>query len=134
MVWDALHQHGPYLTAEEIFQLIQSQTPDFNRTTIYRVLASLRDVGLVQELQAGKGPCRYAASVDYHGGPQIVCMTCGSVVEIEDLGLSQQIGKLAESNGFEAGDGVDVVVFATCTPCAKLASSAANGLAVQKSG
>ena len=126
MVWDVLHQQGPYLTAEEIYQAVQYQAPDFNKTTVYRVLASLRDVGLVQEMQAGKGPCRYVASVDYHGGPQLVCDLCGTVVEIEDSGLNRRIGELAESYGFQAGDGVDVLVFARCGPCAELSPSNTN--------
>ena len=119
LVWDVLHQQGPYLTAEEIHQLIQAQSPEFNKTTVYRILASLRDVGLVQEMQAGKGPCRYAAAVDYHGGPQLVCDACGIVVEIEDSELSRQIGELAKSYGFESKEGIDVVVFARCSSCAK---------------
>ena len=132
MVWDVLHQQGPYLTAEEIYQAVQYQAPDFNKTTVYRVLASLRDVGLVQEMQAGKGPCRYVASVDYHGGPQLVCDTCGTVVEIQDSGLNQQIGKLAESNGFESKDGVDVIVFARCISCAQLSLSESSEPITQK--
>jgi Fur family transcriptional regulator, ferric uptake regulator len=123
LVWDVLHQQGPYLTAEEIYQLVQGQFPEFNKTTVYRVLASLRDVGLVQEMQAGKGPCRYAAAVDYHGGPQLVCSACGIVVEIEDSGLGRQIGELTKFYGFEAEEGIDVVVFARCRSCAKSALS-----------
>ena len=132
MVWDVLHQQGPYLTAEEIYQAIQGQSPDFNKTTVYRILASLRDVGLVQEMQAGKSPCRYVAAVDYHGGPQLVCDTCGAVVEIQDAGLNQQIGKLAQSNGFESKDGVDVIVFARCISCAKLSLSESSELITQR--
>jgi Fur family peroxide stress response transcriptional regulator len=131
-VWDVLHQQGPYLTAGEIYQAIQGQFPDFNKTTVYRILASLRDVGLVQEMQAGKGPGRYVAAVDYHGGPQLVCDTCGTVVEVQDSSLSRQIEKLAESNGFEAKDGVDVIVFARCTACAKLLLSESDELITQR--
>ena len=132
LVWDILHQHGPYLTAEEIYQVIQSQAPDFNKTTVYRILASLRDVGLVQEMQAGKGPCRYVAAVDYHGGPQLVCDACGTVVEINDSGLNQRIAELAKAYGFESRDGVDVVVFARCSSCANLPASDPGELATQK--
>jgi Fur family ferric uptake transcriptional regulator len=131
-VWDVLHHTGPYLTAEEIYQAIQGHSPDFNKTTVYRILASLREVGLVQELQAGKGPCRYVAAVDYHGGPQLVCDTCGMVVEIQDSGLNQQIGKLAESNGFESREGVDVMVFARCISCAKLSQPESSEISFQR--
>jgi Fur family ferric uptake transcriptional regulator len=126
LLWDVLHQQGPYLTAEEIHQAIQSQSPEFNKTTVYRILASLRDVGLVQEMQAGKGPCRYVAAVDYHGGPQLVCDACGIVVEIEDSGLRRQIGELAKSYGFELKESIDVVVFARCSSCAKSSLSDLN--------
>jgi len=133
LVWDVLHRQGPYLTAEEIYQAIQCQAPDFNKTTVYRVLASLREVGLIQEMQAGKGPCRYVASVDYHGGPQLVCDRCGTVVEIEDPELKQRIGVLAESHGFQAGEGLDVLVFARCGDCAALESATTGELMVQSS-
>jgi Fur family ferric uptake transcriptional regulator len=119
LLWDILHQQGPYLTAEEIHQLLQAQSPEFNKTTVYRILASLKDVGLVQEMQAGKGPCRYVAAVDYHGGPQLVCDACGVVVEIEDSELSQRMGKLVTSYGFEVEEGINVVVFARCRSCAE---------------
>jgi Fur family ferric uptake transcriptional regulator len=131
-LWDVLHQEGPYLTAEEIHQLIQAQSPEFNKTTVYRILASLRDVGLVQEMQAGKGPCRYVAAVDYHGGPQLVCDACGVVVEIEDSELSQRMSKLTKSYGFEAEEGINVVVFARCRSCAKSALSDTNEVVAER--
>jgi Fur family peroxide stress response transcriptional regulator len=131
-VWDVLHRQGPYLTAEEIYQVIQDQAPDFNKTTVYRILASLREVGLVQEMQAGKGPCRYVAAVDYHGGPQLVCDACGTVVEVDDPELSQRIAEIAKTYGFESRDGIDVVVFGKCSNCAKLPASDPAELATQR--
>jgi Fur family transcriptional regulator, ferric uptake regulator len=133
LLWDVLHQQGPYLTAEEIHQFIQAQSPEFNKTTVYRILASLRDVGLVQEMQARKGPCRYAAAVDYHGGPQLVCDACGIVVEIEDSELSQRMGELTKSYGFELTEGIDVVVFARCGSCAKSSLSDSDAVVTQGS-
>jgi Fe2+ or Zn2+ uptake regulation protein len=133
LVWDVLHQQGPYLTAEEIHQAIQEHFPDFNRTTVYRNLASLRDMGLVQEMHAGIGPCRYVTTVDYHGGLQFVCDTCGRVTEVEDSSLSQQIERLAEANGFEPAQGPDIIVYARCHSCASpSASYQADKLAVQR--
>ena len=121
LVWDVLHQQGPFLTAEEIYHKAKKQFPDFSLTTVYRNLASLRDMGLVHEIRAGKGPCRYVTAVDYNGAHQFVCDRCGAVVEIDDLLLRQRVQQLAEANGF-AGDCVtDVVVYSRCTACVGVA-------------
>jgi len=132
LVWDVLHQQGPYLTAEEIYQAIQERNPDFNRTTVYRNLASLRDMGLVEELHAGKGPGRYVTTVDYHGGPQIVCDTCGTVVEIEDASLTRHVEQLAEDNGFVPHQGADIVVYSRCSSCAAKLAPETRGLMMQQ--
>jgi Fe2+ or Zn2+ uptake regulation protein len=132
LVWEVLHHLGPYLTAEEIYQAVQKQSPDFNRTTVYRNLASLRDMGLVQEMHAGKGPCRYVTSVDYQGGPQFVCEACGTVVEVPDSSLSQQIEKLAEANGFVSRQGTDIVVYARCRRCVAAEEANAGALVMQE--
>lgn len=134
LVWDTLHRLGPYLTAEGIFQAIQGEAPDFNRTTVYRNLASLREMGLVQELHAGKGPCRYVTSVDYHGGPQFVCDSCGTVVEVDDPSLTRHTQQLAEANGFVFQKGTDIVVYARCGSCAVMLPAEVNQLTTQGDG
>ena len=132
LVWEVLHHQGPYLTAEEIYHAVQQRSPDFNRTTVYRNLADLRQMGLVQEMRAGKGPCRYVTTVDYHGGPQFVCDTCATVVEVEDPDLVRQIQDLAESNGFISDRTADIVVYARCRDCAVAAAPEEAPLVLQR--
>ncbi len=71
-------RHHP--TAEEVGAAVNRGAPTAARASVYNVLHSLREAGLVGELVVGDAVVRYDANVGRHH--HFVCVACGGV---EDL-------------------------------------------------
>jgi Fur family peroxide stress response transcriptional regulator len=70
--------HHP--TAEEVGAAFNRLVPTAARASIYNVLHSLKDAGLVGELVFDDTVVRYDANVSRHH--HFVCMSCGGVADV----------------------------------------------------
>lgn len=115
MVLAALRSMPGHPSASEIFQEVRASYPYVDISTVYRTLASLRELGLVTETDMGSGDLRYqwASETPHH---HLICQRCGHVAELEhDLmaGLGEQ---LRERHGFVAR--LDhFAIFGLCREC-----------------
>jgi len=67
-------------TAEEVGTAVHRLLPTAARASIYNVLHSLKDAGLVSELVFDDALARYDANVDRHH--HFVCAGCGTVEDV----------------------------------------------------
>jgi Fe2+ or Zn2+ uptake regulation protein len=67
---------GPISSAE-----IQSKCRLFNRATIYRTLAILREENLVRLIEIGDGSLHYESIDDHHH--HLICLKCKSIQRID---------------------------------------------------
>jgi Fur family peroxide stress response transcriptional regulator len=70
--------HHP--TAEEVGSAVNRLVPTAARASVYNVLHSLKDAGLVRELVFDDAVARYDANVDRHH--HFVCSSCGGVADV----------------------------------------------------
>lgn len=77
-------------TAEEIEESVNAGGPILSRASVYNVLHSLTDAGLVTGLSLKDGPVRYDAHVAPHH--HLVCRTCGRVEDVawRDFGVAER--------------------------------------------
>ncbi|HSH60427.1 MAG TPA: transcriptional repressor [Acidimicrobiales bacterium] len=101
----ALLESGSHVTADELTAMVQSAHPDVHTSTIYRCLASLEELGVVDHLHLGHGRAVYHLSDDTH--QHLVCESCGTVVEVPDTvfatlskGLQKQFGFMVQPRHF----------------------------------
>jgi Fur family ferric uptake transcriptional regulator len=132
---DALHERGLHLTgqreavwavvcgcpghicAEHVLAAVEARSPvlGMNKTTVYRTLSLLVELGLVSEHRCGEGPAQYEpASRGRHS--HVMCRRCGTLFNLDEelaetlrAGLASRHGFLAELESYP--------VFGLCASC-----------------
>ena len=103
-----------HLSAEEITELVQHQSPDVAPSTVYRILEELERIGVVEHSHAGKGPTSYHLAHDAHG--HLVCERCGTTIEAPTALFDTLVHEAEASFGF-AVDPHHFAVLGTCARC-----------------
>jgi Fur family ferric uptake transcriptional regulator len=82
MVVEAVAHAGRHVTAEEIFEQVQSRTRAVNIATVYRTLDLLVELGMASRADLGDGKVTYAP-LDHGPHCHLVCRACGKEIEAE---------------------------------------------------
>ena len=94
--------NGLPLSADELMVLLRSGETAFNRATVYREIAFLKEQGVIQEIQfLHERVKRYElASLDHHH--HLVCLRCNRVEDIVlENDLVEQERSILKSKGFK---------------------------------
>ena len=71
-----------HVTADDLAETVQRDHPDVHRSTIYRTLDALEQLGIVDHVHLGHGRAVYHLTDDPH--QHLVCEACGEVTEAPD--------------------------------------------------
>lgn len=119
LVIEALGQSHQHLTISAIQQHIQTahQAQPLSDTTVYRVLQWLKDLGLVAQTDMGQAGIVYALlDTPYHH--HLICLTCGSIITLEDTPFVALREQLRREYGFAAR--IDhMAIYGQCADCRK---------------
>jgi Fe2+ or Zn2+ uptake regulation protein len=109
-------------TADEIGLAVNRTMPTASRASVYNVLHSLRDAGLVDELVFGDAVARFDANLDRHH--HFVCRGCGKVGDVpwEALPVSPK-RRLPDGSTVES---CAVILKGLCAPCSWGAPAASD--------
>jgi Fur family ferric uptake transcriptional regulator len=82
LILGVLEESSGHLDAEALFVRARARDPDISLATVYRTLAVLKEMGLVEEHRLGEEHSHYEAT---HGHPHyhFVCLGCGGVIEFD---------------------------------------------------
>jgi Fur family transcriptional regulator, ferric uptake regulator len=83
MVLETLHQAEDHISAPEIFARVQAKYPFVNKSTVYRTLELLKELGLVTETEFG-GDTLYYHHADKGHHHHLICEKCGRVIEVTE--------------------------------------------------
>ena len=104
-------------SAAALHETLQSRGRNIGLASVYRVLDSLLESGLVQRVDVGDGIARYEPVREHDGHHHhLVCTGCGKVEAFSDAGLERAIHRVEASSGY-AVDTHDVVLHGACTAC-----------------
>ena len=94
MVLDALRRNKEHLSAEDIAVQLYQEGRRVSRSTIYRTLAILEKLGLVNKLDVGDGQSRYefAQTGKHH---HLICIKCGKAIDISGKAIEAYAGNVA---------------------------------------
>jgi Fur family ferric uptake transcriptional regulator len=87
-----------HLSAEDIVSQVKLQHPDVAESTIYRNLATLEELGVVEHVHLGHGPSTYHLTEDGH--QHLLCERCGKVIEVPEETFAPLAEQLAATYGF----------------------------------
>ena len=82
-ILEALHDSDGHVTAEDIFARARARRRTVNRSTVYRTLQLLAELGLVAETDFGEGRLVYHHIEKGHHH-HLVCRKCGKVIDVDE--------------------------------------------------
>ena len=115
IILEAVLLHDDHPTADQVFEMVKDRIPRLSRTTVYRVLDTLAELGLVRRLQPS-GTSRFDGNVQRHH--HLVCTRCNKVIDLEDETLDRLPVPRRNLQGFKI-DGFSVHFSGICQDCRK---------------
>lgn len=103
LILDVLRESDEHLGADAVYEQARDRAPGLSLATVYRTLAVLKEMGLVEEHRLGEGHGHYEAVQDephYH----FTCKRCGEVIEFDSPLVAQIEEKLCEQEGVRVVD------------------------------
>lgn len=104
-----------HVTADDLAERVRERHPDIHRSTIYRSLSDLEDLGIVDHVHLGHGRAVYHLADDAH--QHVVCEVCGDVIEVPTALFRPLEEALLAGYGFRLQPGHFAVV-GHCAHCA----------------
>jgi Fur family ferric uptake transcriptional regulator len=99
MVLGVLAENTGHITADKVLASVQQQYPYINKTTVYRTLELLCEVGLVAITHLDGTAAEYELLDGRHH--HLVCKRCGHNIELPDTALDPLRETIEHDYGFQ---------------------------------
>ena len=119
LILEVLEESDGHLDADALYDRVKARDPDVSLATVYRTLAVLREIGLVEEHRLGQDHGHYEAVREephYH----FTCQRCGKVIEFDTPLVAQIEQALREREGVRV-TGAHLHVSGYCAQCKEIA-------------
>ena len=113
-IYNMLAATKSHPNAEMIFNDLQTMYPTMSLATVYKTMEILKEIGLVQILNAGEDSFRYDADTSDH--PHVRCMKCGQVEDIENIDYRDFLQQVAQGTNYELM-GQQFYFYGVCPAC-----------------
>jgi Fur family peroxide stress response transcriptional regulator len=122
VILETLLEREDHPTVDDIFEVAKERIPGVSRTTVYRVLEALVDLGVARKTSHIDAVVRYDGNIDHHH--HLVCIECDKVVDFDDRRLSKLRLPDVRRTGFELVD-FSVHFEGLCPDCRRTTKSRA---------
>jgi len=99
VILDIIHDFGGHLTANEILDYVQARVSGVNKSTVYRTLGLLEELGCVYKSKLGDRSIYHHAEEGHHN--HLVCLACGKNIDCDESTFSPVETALNEKYGFQ---------------------------------
>jgi Fur family ferric uptake transcriptional regulator len=115
LILTALRDSHGHVTASQILEKVKASYPFVDASTVYRTLASAKELRLVSETNLGTGDnlFEWIGSERHH---HLICRVCGGVSMLEERYVTGLAETLERETGFDA-DLDHLALFGTCAGC-----------------
>lgn len=111
----ALVAQGGHPSTAEVYERVRAQFPMISQATVYNTLETLRELGLVVQLDVGTAEhARY--DLQTHPHLNIVCTRCGAIADVHTDTLDALLLQAARRTGY-ALDGGKALAYGLCPTC-----------------
>ena len=130
VVLDALLDRQDHPTVDQLYEDVKQRMPGVSRTTIYRVLETLVDLGLARRTNHFEASARFDGNTDHHH--HLVCRRCNRVADIDHPNLRKIALPSLGGIDFEIVD-YSIHLEGLCADCRKRAAKSSAKKAKVKS-
>jgi Fur family ferric uptake transcriptional regulator len=114
-VLTALASGAPHSSVEEVVDAVRDRLGDSSAQTVYNVLRTFTDAGLVRRIEPAGRPGLYELRVgDNHH--HLVCRSCGAIVDVACAVGETPCLTASDASGFEV-DEAEVTFWGLCPSC-----------------
>lgn len=118
VVEDMLNHHEDFISAQELHLLIRGAGESVSLATVYRILQSYQQDGLVDVLRTADGEALYRKCADPGHHHHLVCRVCGAAEEVQAPAVEKWADRIANEFGFTDIEHT-IEVFGLCPRCTK---------------
>lgn len=86
------------LAVDEIFNHVLDEHNEADKVTIYRILDTLSQKGIIMKFEFGEGKYRYELAGDDHH--HFICESCGEIEDISDCGINEWEKEISKKKKF----------------------------------
>jgi Fe2+ or Zn2+ uptake regulation protein len=115
LVMQVLQDNPGHLEVEAVYALAKASDPNISLPTVYRTLAVLKEMGLVEDHSLGEDHAHFEAAPEtphYH----FTCQKCGRVIEFDAPQVKQVVQALSKREGLQVTD-VHLFLSGYCAEC-----------------
>ena len=115
-----INNQEKHLSAEDVYSLLQVDSPDIGLATVYRSLEMLEELGFLHRIEFGDGKSRFelATGDSSHAHHHLICLSCGTVLEFGDDLMETLESFVSRTADFEITDH-QVKFYGYCSQCRK---------------
>lgn len=114
VILEAILEREDHPTADQVFEAVQQRLPQLSRTTVYRTMDTLVELGVIRRVQLTGETGRFDGMIRRHH--HLVCMQCHKIMDVADDELDQLSLPKRKLQGFEIDD-FSVQFLGTCAEC-----------------
>lgn len=114
VILQAVLERGDHPTADQILEIVRDRVPGISRTTVYRVLDTLTEMGVIRRLHHAGASARFDGRIHRHH--HLVCNKCHKVIDLDDIQLDRLSISHVNAEGFAIED-FSVHLVGTCAAC-----------------
>lgn len=124
-VLTALAASAPHPSVDTIVSAVRERLGDGSAQTVYNVLRTFTDVGLVRRIEPAGRPGLYELRVgDNHH--HVVCRRCGAIADVDCAVGNAPCLTAADDSGYEI-DEAEVIFWGRCPACVAATSASSGG-------
>jgi Fe2+ or Zn2+ uptake regulation protein len=114
VVLQTVLERDDHPTADQVLETVKDRVPGISRTTVYRVLSTLADMGVIRRLHHAGASVRFDGKIHRHH--HLICRMCNKVIDLEDQTLDRLRVSRVSYKGFDIED-FSVHLIGTCSAC-----------------
>jgi Fur family peroxide stress response transcriptional regulator len=116
VILEAILERDDHPTADQIYDAVQDRIPQVSRTTVYRTIDTLLELGVIRRVHLTGVTGRFDGTIRRHH--HLVCTQCDKIMDINDEDLDQLSLPKRKLQGFKVDDW-SVQFVGTCAECQK---------------
>jgi Fur family peroxide stress response transcriptional regulator len=115
-VLEVVRNSHTHPTALEVYEAVRRVRPRIGVASVYRILHSLAEQGLIREIGRTEEACRYDGHIERHD--HAICTTCGALLDlpVDVLLPTEALQSAADAAGIEL-QSHEVRLYGECTSC-----------------